>query len=180
MTNYVALLRGINVGGNNLIKMDQLRAQFAQWGLASVHTYIQSGNVLFKSDHDDRKALQTLLEKNLESAFHYNARVILRSLPDMARTLAAFPSIFAARDWRHNVIFLADAIDVPDLVFRFNLKPELETLTYAPGVLFWSARLEGLTRSQMTKLSSRKEYQEMTVRNVKTTTKIYELLQALQ
>ena len=54
MTGYVALLRGINVGGNNLIRMPALKACFDAGGFEDVSTYIQSGNVLFRSGGRDR------------------------------------------------------------------------------------------------------------------------------
>jgi hypothetical protein len=56
-TQYVALLRGINVGGNNLIKMADLKACFEKLDLAEVATYIQSGNVLFSTTETDKTRL---------------------------------------------------------------------------------------------------------------------------
>jgi uncharacterized protein (DUF1697 family) len=58
MTKYVALLRAINVGGNNIIKMDALRSEFEKMGFQSVKTYIQSGNVLFESDLSDKSEIE--------------------------------------------------------------------------------------------------------------------------
>ena len=94
----------------------------------------------------------------------------------MEKTVARFPKIFENPDWKHNVIFLSSAIDSKTIVKQFILKPDIEQLFYAPGVLFWSAQWEFATKSTMLKLSSRKEYQEMTVRNVNTTRKLLELM----
>lgn len=176
MTNYVALLRGINVGGNNIIRMDALRAEFTRMGFTAVRSYIQSGNVLFASP----VANQTKIEKNIEAAlsraFNYQAKVLIRSEQQLAQTVASFPKIFGDTDWKHNVIFLRPAIDSAEILQRFAVKKEIETITYTPGILFWSAKLATITRSTMLKLSSKKEYQEMTVRNINTTKKLLELM----
>ena len=68
-SRYVALLRGINVGGNNLIKMSELRSSFAGMGFNEVQTYIQSGNVVFSSKKMAKAKLEALIEKALSDAF---------------------------------------------------------------------------------------------------------------
>jgi len=76
-TQYVALLRGINVGGNNLIKMVDLKACFEKLSLAQVATYIQSGNVLFSTAETDKTRLINTIEKALSERFDYNSRIVL-------------------------------------------------------------------------------------------------------
>ena len=75
---YVALLRGINVGGRNLIRMSDLAECFKAQGFADVATYIQSGNVLFRAGHEKREELVADIEQMLSSAFDYQACVALR------------------------------------------------------------------------------------------------------
>lgn len=84
MTKYVALLRGINVSGQKLIKMEVLRQVFADMKLKNVTTYIQSGNVLFESADTDEAALQTKIEKALLKSFGYEVPVFLRTAKEMA------------------------------------------------------------------------------------------------
>ena len=175
---YIALLRGINVGGNNIIKMDALRAEFEKMGFDEIKTYIQSGNVLFRSDVTDQLILESLIERSLAKTFQYQAKILIRSLAEMENTVSYFPVIFQDSNWKHNVIFLSSVIDFENITDRFKLKADIEQIAYAPGVLFWSARLEQLSRSMMIKLSAKKEYQEMTVRNINTTRKILELMRA--
>jgi uncharacterized protein (DUF1697 family) len=176
MTKYIAFLRGINVGGNNIIKMDRLREEFEKMGFLSVKTYIQSGNVIFQSELTDKIKIEKVIEKALASAFKYEAKVLVRSKKDMENTISHFPNIFQNPDWKHNVIFLSSAIDSKDILDKFVIKKDIEQLSYVPGVLFWSAELKTITRSSMLKLSARKEYKEMTVRNLNTTRKILELM----
>lgn len=176
MINYIAFLRGINVGGNNIIKMEDLRAAFEKMGLKKVKTYIQSGNVLFQSDLLETQKIEAIIEKELAKKFNYEAKVVVRSEKEMENIITHFPKIFENPDWKHNVIFLTKVIDSKDLLKQFEIKKDIEEVSYYKGVLYWSAMIEKISRSTMLKLSSRKEYKEMTVRNVNTTKKVYVLM----
>jgi len=175
--NFVALLRGINVGGNNIIKMEDLRKVFEGMGFDKVKTYIQSGNVLFTSEEKCRDILEQKIERVLSVAFSYTAKVLVRSQKDIEDTVSNFPKIFENSEWKHNVLFLTKVLDSKDILARFSIKEDIEHLSYHAGVLYWSAKLDTITRSTMIKLATRKEYKEMTVRNSNTTRKIEALLQ---
>lgn len=90
MTIYIALLRGINVGGKNKIKMDELRKMIESIGLESVQTYIQSGNVLFLSE-EDKDTLRKRIEAEIEKTFGFTVSVILRTDEDLERIINACP-----------------------------------------------------------------------------------------
>ena len=83
MIKYIAFLRAINVGGKNLIKMDELKKRFETMGFNNVHTYIQSGNVIFQSFTSDQyvlaKKIENLLQKNLSSV----VLVFLRTVEEL-------------------------------------------------------------------------------------------------
>lgn len=83
MTKYIAFLRGINVGGNKLIKMTDLKAAFVSLGFKDVKTFIQSGNVLFGSKKSEIKSLQKKIEKKLKSLFGFDISVIIRTEEDL-------------------------------------------------------------------------------------------------
>lgn len=176
MTTYVALLRGINVGGKNIIKMEYLRTTFEQAGFASVKTYIQSGNVVFHSTETDSSVLAHKIQTILSKRFMYQAKVIIKSIKEMETIITHFPKIFDTDTRKHNVIFLSPTIDTPDIVHRFAPKKDIEELSYCAGALFRSAKMDEITHTTMLKLSRYKEYQEMTVRNITTTKKIVELM----
>lgn len=82
MTTYIALLRGINVGGKNIIKMAQLKQVFEAIGLYEVQTYIQSGNVLFKSNEGEEYLCEKI-EHELEMVFGFSVKVVLRTLAEI-------------------------------------------------------------------------------------------------
>lgn len=176
MNQYVALLRGINVGGKSIIKMDALRAEFEEIGFSSVRTYINSGNVIFKTDMEDRVEIERLIERSLADAFGYKTNVLIRSESDIENTISHFPKIFDDTGWKHNVIFLSDEINSPSLINKYTLKPGIEENSFFDGVLYWSARLDAGTRAIMYKLSTQPEYQEMTVRSTGTIKKILEMM----
>jgi uncharacterized protein (DUF1697 family) len=177
-TTYVALLRGINVGGNNLISMADLKACVEQLGHQRVRTYINSGNVIFQSASTDARQLERDLEQALAPRFKAPIAVVARSHVEMQRTLAQVPAGWlTADDLRCYVIFLRHTIDRPELVKRFTYKPEIEALTYAPGTLFWSVRLDSVTKSALSKqLIGRAVFQDMTMRNFNTLQKLCALM----
>ena len=113
---YIALLRGINVGGHQ-VKMDALRRLFADLGLANVGSYIQSGNVFFDSDEADRAALRARIEGQLRATLGYEVATCLRTVEEFAAVMALdpFAGIALRPDMRFSVTFLAEpvATDLP-------------------------------------------------------------------
>jgi uncharacterized protein (DUF1697 family) len=90
MPRYVAFLRAINVGGHT-VKMDRLRAHFEELRLANVETFIASGNVLFDTTTKDITALETRIERHLETALGYDVATFIRRLDSLKTTLARQP-----------------------------------------------------------------------------------------
>src|SRR5271169_1409090 len=91
MAIYISLLRGINVGGHKRIKMDKLRASFEALGFESVNTYIQSGNVVFKTGKSSSDALSKRIEERILSDFGFSASVICRTAVELGETIANNP-----------------------------------------------------------------------------------------
>ena len=90
MAIYIALLRGINVGGKNIIKMANLKQAFESMGLCEVKTYIQSGNVLFKSNEEE-EVLRKKIENQIEDVFGFSVAVILRTAQDLEMIIQNCP-----------------------------------------------------------------------------------------
>ena len=116
MVTYIALLRGINVGGHT-VKMEVLRRLFADLELASVRSYIQTGNVFFESDGEERPALRQRIAAHLQSALGYAVPVCLRTVEELERVVALdpFADVAVTSDVRLSVTFLAEpvAVDLP-------------------------------------------------------------------
>lgn len=174
---YVALLRGINVGGNNLIRMNSLRTSFERLGFQDVTTYINSGNVIFKAHEADARKLESGIEKMLIREYKLDRKVVVRSYAEIAKLIKSLPKSWGTdTDWKYNVIFLRYSIDSKNLLNNIHPKLDIEEVIYRPGTLLWSARTSDFTRSTMVKLPSQKIYQDMTVRNLNTTRKLFELM----
>ncbi|MNE56136.1 hypothetical protein D3C80_1510260 [compost metagenome] len=177
---YVALLRGINVGGNNIINMKLLKQTFEQAGMTSVTTYINSGNIIFAADHP-REDLPELLEQAIQKDFSLNIKVLVRSLDELRTVMEALPDSWTNDDkLRSDVMFLWDEADDASILDKLPLKPGIGTLLYVPGAVLYSVERENVVKSAMAKLIGSSVYKLMTVRNVNTTRKIYQLMLAAE
>jgi len=174
---FVALLRGVNVGGNNMISMSSLKKSFENMGFTGVVTYINSGNIIFKSKEADARKLEVKLEQMLSREYQLDSKVVLRSVSEMGQLVQSIPRNWGGdSSWRYNVIFLRHTIDSEKILAEIEVKKDIEEVVYRPGTLLWSAQISELTRTNMLKLSSRKMYQDMTIRNLNTTRKLHELM----
>ncbi|MBS2032314.1 MAG: DUF1697 domain-containing protein [Deltaproteobacteria bacterium] len=116
MKTYVALLRAINVGGNNKVPMEQLRALFGKLGGAGVETYVNSGNVVFRHAATDESKLATELEAAIAKKFKCTVPVVLRTDEELAAVPAEnpFPKL-VGEPKRLHVMFLSDVPKKPAL-----------------------------------------------------------------
>ena len=135
MTTYVALLRGINVGGKNLIKMPELKACFEQNGFADVATYIQSGNVLFASPASRNAPMTDRIEEMLAESFDYIPTVVVRSRKQMRSIVDGAPVGFGSRpaEYRYDVFFLKGRSQRRGRSGRFRRTPRSTRPTPASG-----------------------------------------------
>lgn len=91
MPTYIALLRGINVGGNKIIKMQDLKDMFQSLGYENIRTYIQSGNVIFEHGGVRQEVLIHDIEQGIRDTFGFEVPVILRTQEELEQTLASNP-----------------------------------------------------------------------------------------
>ena len=177
---FVALLRGVNVGGNNMISMRSLKESFEATGFTNVATYINSGNIIFTTKENDARKLEQKIEQVLSHDYQLDSKVVVRSLAEMEKLVKSLPPGFNGDSkWRYNVIFLRHSIDSEKILADLPIKSDIEEIFYRPGTVLWSAQASEASRSNMVKLSSRKIYQDMTIRNLNTTKKLYELMKKL-
>jgi uncharacterized protein (DUF1697 family) len=88
---YIAFLRGINVSGQKLIKMDALKQHFELPGFKNIATYIQSGNVLFDARETEEEQLRKKIEKQLAVKLGYEVPTIIRSIDDIRKAIGNNP-----------------------------------------------------------------------------------------
>ena len=177
MTRYVALLRGINVGGKNLIGMADLRACFEDQGCRDVATYIQSGNVLFTANAPGA-GLARRIERALAARFKYEASLVLRTAEQMHAILERAPRGFGARPdrYRYDVMFLKEPLTASAALKDLPLKEGVDRAYPGTGVVYFSRLVSKATQSRLSRIVSMPIYQRMTIRNWNTTTALLELL----
>jgi uncharacterized protein (DUF1697 family) len=180
MNQYVALLRGINVGGKNLIKMTELKACFEALGFKNVRTYIQSGNVLFNADETDRARLTSQLEDALSMTFSYTSRVVVRSDKEMKDIVAHAPKDFGSdpASYRYDVIFLREPLTSAEAMKSVTTKEGVDQAFSGNSVLYFSRLISKAAQSHLTRIITMPVYQSMTIRNWNTTTKLLNMLEA--
>lgn len=134
---YIALLRGINVGGHQ-IKMDVLRGLFADLGFTAVGSYIQTGNVFFDSDETDRAVLRAQIEAHLQASLGYAVATCLRTVEEFAAVLALdpFAGIELRSDMRFSVSFLAEPVAVAADLPYTTPKGDFALVGMTPSELF--------------------------------------------
>lgn len=181
MGKYVALLRGINVGGNNIIKMADLKACFEASGFEHVTTFIQSGNVVFEAYEPNRTKLTQKIESILAKTFSYKARIVLCSHTDLQKIIAAAPPGFGANPsmYRSYVLFLKEPLTAAMALPQIPLRDGVDTAWAGPGVLFHQRLEAKATQSYLNKLVAMPIYQDMTIRNWNTTTKLLAILEKM-
>ena len=163
-----------------MIKLSALKKSFEATGFAQVATYINSGNVIFKTKEKDARKLETKIEKMLLKEYQLDSKVVVRTLPEMEQLVKSLPASWNSEsDWRHNVMFLRHSIDSEKLVADLPIKSDIERLVYRPGALLWSAKATELSRTSMVKIATLKVYRDMTVRNLNTTKKLHALMTKL-
>jgi len=174
---YIALLRGINVGGKNKVDMRLLSATFERAGMEQVRTYINSGNVIFRHASRDAKKLSAALEQAIENDFGFRVKVLVRDSASISAMLEALPDDWANDDSaKCDVMFLGDGEDSPDVLGKLTIKPGIDDVRYVPGALLWRVPRPSVTRSGMMRLVGTATYQQMTVRNCNTLRKLAELI----
>jgi uncharacterized protein (DUF1697 family) len=175
---YVALLRGINLGGRNRVSMSDLRALFSSLGAEDVATHVQSGNVIFKSADGPAK-LTEAIEKRIHRDLDLSVTVLLRTRPQLVKVHAGNPFAKGRKEpTKLHVTFLAEK---PELARVRELDPE----RYEPdefqvvGREIYLHCPNGYGRSKLTNAYFEKQLGvAATTRNWKTVTKLAELVSA--
>jgi uncharacterized protein (DUF1697 family) len=178
MHRYVVLLRGINVGGNNVIKMSALEACLEQAGFTDVSTYIASGNVLVSSKETRRPALTKQLETVLAKGFDYEASVVIRDAKELRRIVDKAPTGFGGDParYRYDVLFLKEPLTPAEAMKSVTTRDGVDEAHAGAGVLYFSRLIAKATQSQLNKLVGTPVYKQMTIRNWNTTTKLLQLM----
>jgi len=176
---YVALLRGINVGGKHPIRMTALKTCFEAQGLREVTTYIQSGNVVFTATARAAE-IAGRLEAALVATFDCRTSVMLRSHKEMQAIVTRAPKGFGAQPakYRYDVIFLNPPLTADAAIVQVLTRPGVDQARAGSGVLYFSRLISKASQSQLARVVSLPIYKSMTIRNWRTTTTLLRMMTA--
>ena len=176
MTRWIALFRGINVGGNNMLPMKALRALLEEIGCEEVKTYIQSGNVIFSHSLDSSASLSTLIAKAVLDSHDFEPKVLLLTVAEMSEiaNLNPFPQ---AEDnpTSLSVFFLAQEPISAAIDEMRKIKSKSESFSLIGSAFFLHAP-DGSGRSKLAAKAEKLLGVCATARNWRTVTKILELV----
>lgn len=176
MGAYVALLRGINVGGRNPIAMADLRSALSA-RFDDVETYIQSGNVVFESG-EPRQGLERTVEALIEQAFGIPVAVVLRSHRQLRAVVANAPEGFGAtpETFHSDAMFLKAPLRADQVFGIIELREGVDQAWPGTGVVYFSRLSAQRSASRMSRIVGTPEYQRMTIRNWSTTVRLLDML----
>ena len=180
MSRYVALLRGINVGGKNNVPMARLRAVLEELGFTDVATYIASGNVLLDSEFSAGET-GALIERALPRKFDLHdarVRVLVLSQGELQAVVDNRPEGFGSQPDRYHsdAIFLM-GIGVAEAIAVFDPRQGVDTIWPGEGVIYSQRLSAERTRSRLSNVMGTPAYKSMTIRNWNTTTTLLKMLQ---
>ncbi|WP_394552255.1 DUF1697 domain-containing protein [Agromyces sp. MMS24-JH15] len=172
MTTWIALLRGVNVGGITIRSAD-LRDLFDGLGFTGVRTVLASGNVAFESDASDAGRLKSRIERALADRFGYDAWIVLTTAEHVAHVIDAFP--FDADDASRQpwVIFGSGDEPLDELAAADGLDPDVDPIARGDGVVYWNPVKGTTTDTPFAKLLAKARFKPTTTnRNLRTLAKL--------
>lgn len=179
MSKYVALLRGINVGGNNTVSMADLKACFEAAGFANVRTYINSGNVLFESPETNVQQLTKTVNALLSDQIDCQPKAVVKSHAEVQRIVDGAPKGFGAQPdkYRYNVIFVMPPLTADEAFKDMPLREGVDKAAAGEDAIYHTRLNARATQSWLNKIIGTPNYQNMTIRNWNTTSKLLALLE---
>lgn len=179
MNTFIALLRGINVGGNNKLPMKELVTILAGLGLRNVKTYIQSGNVVFQSDRTDTLTLSSEITAAIGKSHGFRPQIFMLTIPELQTAIAANPFPAGEPEPKSLHLFFLDAPPQnPDWQMLETLKATNERFALIDKVFYLHAP-DGIGRSKLAEKFARGWNVGITARNWRTVTLMLEMAKEL-
>jgi uncharacterized protein (DUF1697 family) len=179
MQTYLVLIRGINVGGKNIVPMAALTASLGRMGFSDVSTYIASGNVILRSAKRARE-VKALIEAALPEGFALDdelIKVLVLTHDQLQAVVDNKPDGFGERPAKYHsdAIFLID-IDAADAMSVFSPRDGVDRIWPGTGVIYSQRLSAQRTRSRLNRIMATPAYKSMTIRSWNTTTRLLGLL----
>jgi uncharacterized protein (DUF1697 family) len=166
---YAALLRGINVGGNNKVPMKVVVQLFESAGFTNVSTYINSGNIFFESDVNHKVEITSTILELFNKEFKFEIPTLIKTHKELTSVATAIPSDWTNDDTQKtDIAYLFPEADKPEIMDQLPFDHDFIDVLYTPGALIWNLNRENYAKSKLNKIIGSKLYRQMTVRNVNT------------
>ena len=177
MKKYIALLRGINVGGKNKIAMPELKEAFKAAGFSDVISYINSGNIIFSTACANENELATQCEALITNRFKLNIPVMIISAENLQAALKNAPAWWTNdASLRHDAFFVLPPVTAQEIMAQVgDINPLCEKIGFYGQVIFWTVSRDELAKSKWRKIASTPAFSKVTVRNANTTKKLLQL-----
>ena len=180
VNTYVILMRGINVGGKNKIPMAELVQRLEELGFEGVTSYIQSGNVVLRSDLD-AAALSAKIEDMLPRQFKLDSSIVRVAALDYGtfkKIVAQAPEDFGEdpSSYRYNVIFLMDSSPT-EAMRQIDAREGVDAVWRGDHAIYFRNSVANASKSRLSKITQQPIYRSITIRNWNTTTRLLELLE---
>lgn len=175
---YVLFLRGINVGGKNKVKMDELKGQLSALGFEHVASYINSGNLIFTSDLAMQE-IKDQIRRMLAEQYPFEIRFALIDAEAYAKAFATLPAWWHGELARRDVLFFTDDVDKSGMVEDIRrMKLYSEVIHFSDIAVFWGKldEKEYLRTAYHKQVGSRGYYKQITIRSGNTAEKILVML----
>lgn len=175
MKTWIALLRGVNVGGRNVLPMKELRALLENLGFEKVRTYIQSGNCIFDYNGTDAQRLAKVIADDIEKTFNFRPQVLVITKNEIDSAIAGNPYPEGRDDPKSvHLYFLSEQPDDADLTALERVQKSSESFSLS-GQVFYLYAPEGIARSKLAAQAEKYLGVPATARNFRSAMKIAEL-----
>ena len=175
---YVALLRGININGKNKIAMNELKKEFANLGYKEVTTYLNSGNVVFESDMDDKNVIKNNIQLMIKDKFDFDIPTYVMTSQELEELIDHSPDWWGKDDKEiyDNIIFIIPPTTYNEVFNTIGSANQYEKIQEYKNNIFWSFNLKNYRKSNWwSKTASTNISDKITMRTANTMRKILEV-----
>lgn len=178
MERYIALLRGVNISGKNKIVMSELKKCFERLGFSDAVTYINSGNVVFSADSEDKNALSANISAMIKTEFDLEIPVAVIKKSELAEIIAAAPDWWGSDDKEiyDNLIIILPPTTFEEVYGEIGgAKQEYEKIFNFKNAVFWSFTRKYYSKTNWIKTASSEINDKVTIRTANTVRKLLSL-----
>ena len=174
--DYLILIRGINVGGKNVIKMDDLKRIFVNMHFTDIQIYIQTGNIFFKDHRKDKKKLIEIIEKTLSENMKNEIKIAILTLSELENAVKNVPDGFGEENekYKYDIMFLLKPLTTKIIMEEIKTIKNEDKIFEGENVFYVIRSSKKLTGSYIAQIVNK--WKNVTVRNFKVTKELYNIM----